>query len=63
MRNLKTMNDEELKYYWKACMSVLSNKPYTSMDGNTLEETDVYAAAMCMQHEFTKRGDLMKGKK
>lgn len=54
MRNLKTMNDEELKYYWKACMSVLSNKPYTSMDGNTLEETDVYAAAMCMQHEFTK---------
>lgn len=56
MRNLKMMNDEELKYYWKVCMSVLCNKPYTSMDGNTLEETDVYAATMCMQHEFTKRG-------
>ena len=47
MRNLKTMNDEELKYYWKACMSVLSNKPYTSMDGNTLEQTYMQQQCVC----------------
>lgn len=50
------LNNEELTKYCKQIFKCFETEPIISMSGNELEETEIYAEAMCLQSIFTERG-------